>query len=86
MPTLSFFHGILIQMWWRDHPPPHFHVRYAGYKARYQIDPPLKLSGHLPPNAERLVLEWAQVHRAELLLSWETCILGATPSKIPGLP
>ena len=25
MPTLSFFYGILIQMFWNDHAPPHFH-------------------------------------------------------------
>ena len=25
VPTLSFFYGILIQMFWNDHAPPHFH-------------------------------------------------------------
>ncbi len=29
MPTISTFYGILVQMFWNDHPPPHFHVRYA---------------------------------------------------------
>jgi len=29
MPTLSTFHGILIQMFWADHAPPHFHALYA---------------------------------------------------------
>lgn len=27
MPTLSTFYGILIQMFWQDHPPPHFHAQ-----------------------------------------------------------
>ncbi len=25
MPTISTFYGILIQMFWKDHAPPHFH-------------------------------------------------------------
>lgn len=25
MPTISVFYGILIQMFWGDHAPPHFH-------------------------------------------------------------
>ena len=29
MPTLSAFYGIVIQMFWQDHPPPHFHALYA---------------------------------------------------------
>jgi hypothetical protein len=31
MPTISFFYGIVIQMYWRDHNPPHFHAYYQGY-------------------------------------------------------
>ena len=37
MPTISNFYGILIQMYWNDHAPPHFHVRYSGYKATIGI-------------------------------------------------
>jgi hypothetical protein len=29
MPTLSEFFGILIRMYWDDHPPPHFHAIYG---------------------------------------------------------
>ena len=29
MPTISTFYGILIQMFWNDHAPPHFHALYA---------------------------------------------------------
>jgi hypothetical protein len=29
MPTISFFYGIAIQMFWNDHAPPHFHARYG---------------------------------------------------------
>ena len=37
MPTISMFYGILIQMFWADHAPPHFHVLYAEYEAQINI-------------------------------------------------
>ena len=86
MPSLSFFHGILVQMFWDDHPPPHFHVRYAGCRGRYGIAPLIKLSGDIPPGAERLILQWALLHQVDLLSSWDMCERGDTPLKIPGLP
>jgi hypothetical protein len=30
MPELSRFYGIVIQMYYDDHAPPHFHALYAG--------------------------------------------------------
>jgi len=33
MPTISIFFGITVQMYWRDHPPPHVHVFYGGAEA-----------------------------------------------------
>ncbi|MFO7884061.1 MAG: DUF4160 domain-containing protein, partial [Desulfobacteraceae bacterium] len=26
MPTISVFYGIVIEMFWQEHPPPHFHA------------------------------------------------------------
>lgn len=37
MPTISVFYGILIQMFWRDHAPPHFHALYAEDEALIDI-------------------------------------------------
>lgn len=33
MPTISIFYGIVIQMFWREHGPPHFHALYAEHEA-----------------------------------------------------
>jgi hypothetical protein len=30
VPRISEFYGIVIEMYFRDHPPPHFHARYSG--------------------------------------------------------
>jgi hypothetical protein len=37
MPVIAEFYGIIIQMFWRDHNPPHFHARYGGAKAVFRI-------------------------------------------------
>ena len=33
MPTIAIFYGIVIQMYWRDHGPPHLHAFYQGFEA-----------------------------------------------------
>ena len=37
MPTISTFYGTLIQIFWQEHPPPHFHALYAEHEARIDI-------------------------------------------------
>jgi hypothetical protein len=38
MPEISRFYGIVVQLYYGDHPPPHFHVRYAGQIAKIDIE------------------------------------------------
>ena len=85
MPTLSSFYGILIQMYWRDHPPPHFHARYAGYVAKFSIENFARLIGYLPPAQERLVSRWAREHQDELREAWKLCQIGNPPPRIAPL-
>ena len=37
MPTITRFYGILIQMYFGDHAPPHFHALYAEFEALIDI-------------------------------------------------
>jgi hypothetical protein len=85
MPTLSTFYGILIQMFWKDHPPPHFHAVYAEHEALIDIQTLAVIQGGLPRRALALVLEWAQVHQAELLEDWQLCSQNQHPKKIQPL-
>lgn len=73
MPTICTFYGILIRMYFSDHPPPHFHVRYGEHKARYAIASGDLIDGELPARAERMVREWASAHRPELEQNWRRC-------------
>jgi len=86
MPTLSTFYGILIQMFWNDHAPPHFHVRYAEYRAQIDIGDLQIIEGSLPKRALDLVLEWAKQHQDELKENWELCVRRQSPKKIDPLP
>jgi hypothetical protein len=85
MPTISVFYGIVIQMFWKDHSPPHFHALYAEYEALIDIRTLEVIHGHLPKRALALVLEWTSEHRAELLEDWELCTRMQMPKKIEPL-
>ncbi|HYV98743.1 MAG TPA: DUF4160 domain-containing protein [Gemmatimonadaceae bacterium] len=82
MPTICSFFGIIIQMYWRDHAPPHFHVIYGEYEAAIEIRELRVLTGWLPKRTHALVREWAADHRAELLEDWELCRQMKTPKPI----
>lgn len=71
MPTISRFFGIVITINYSDHPPPHFHVRYAERRPLVSIDGFRVLRGQLPPRVRGLVVEWASGHVAELHRNWE---------------
>ena len=86
MPTISRFYGILIQMYFGDHVPPHFHALYAEFEALIEIQTLEVIRGSLPSRAMALVLEWAQQHREELRQDWELCVQNQQPMKILPLP
>lgn len=71
MPEISRFLGIIITMYYSEHPPPHFHARYGQYKAVISIEPPALIHGMLPPRVHGLVIEWAALNRNELLANWQ---------------
>lgn len=59
MPEISRFLGIIIAMFYKEHNPPHFHVRYNEYKATISINDLALLEEKLPPKVLGLVIEWA---------------------------
>ena len=71
MPVISRFYGIVILMFFQDHNPPHFHVKYEGQLAVYSIADCSLIAGKLPPRATRLIKEWAKIHKKELMEDWK---------------
>ena len=82
MPTISNFYGILIQMYWKDNQPPHFHAIYGSFEALIDINNLSVLNGKLPRRAIELVLDWAELHKQELLDNWNLCRNNQTPNMI----
>ena len=70
MPRISEFYGIVIEMYWSDHNPPHFHAKYGEHRAEFEIRNGDLLKGRLPSKAMALVVEWSTLHRDELLDRW----------------
>jgi hypothetical protein len=71
MPEISRFLGMIVRMYWDDHPPPHFHVEYGGVQATLRIDTLEVMRGQLPGRALALLAEWALAHREELRENWQ---------------
>lgn len=84
MPTISIFFGMTIQMYWRDHPPPHVHVFYGGAEALIAIETGDVLGGALPAGSLRVVRAWIADRRPELQANWERARLMRPLEQVPG--
>jgi len=82
MPTISQFFGIVIQMFWREHAPPHFHALYGEHEALIDIRTLEVIAGQLPRRALAMTVEWALEHRQGLMEDWELCQHKQYPRKI----
>ena len=72
MPEITRFLGIIITMYFDEHNPPHFHVRYNEYRASVEIKTLNIMIGLLPARVRGLVEEWGELHSDELLKMWES--------------
>jgi len=70
MPIISRFFGIVIYMYWKDHAPPHFHAKYGDDEIVVEIGTG-NVSGYMSNRAIKLIQEWRQLHKDELLKDWK---------------
>ena len=84
MPTIAWFYGIMIQMYYNDHEPPHFHARYGDAKAVVRLSDGEIISGELPPTATRLIRQWALARSAELQDNWQRARAHLPLEKVAG--
>ena len=85
MPEVSRFFGIIIRMFYDEHNPPHFHAEYQGAKAVFDFDGNL-LQGDLgSKTARKLIRDWIDLHRNELIEDWERARQDETLRKIAPL-
>ena len=84
MPEISRFYGIVIYMYIADHNPPHFHIWYDDYKATMTITDGIG-TGSLPRRAIKMVYEWLDLHKEELMENWERLSNRESANKIEPL-
>ena len=85
MPEISRFHGIVIAMYYAEHPPPHFHAGYGENRIRVEIQNGRIISGAFPNQAERHVLKWLELHRDDVTGNWELAVERKPLNKIDPL-
>jgi len=57
-------------MFYRDHVPPHFHATYGEYEVTIDVETGV-VHGRFPKRALRLVLEWLDLHKGDLMENWQ---------------
>lgn len=72
-------------MYFNDHMPPHFHAIYNDLEGIFDLTTLNMLEGNLPARVKGLVVEWASLHKEELLCNWNTLTLTGDFKKIKPL-
>lgn len=65
MPTLHVLNSIKIDVYSRDHPPPHFHAIYVEHEILIEIKTLKTYTGYLPSRQHKLVLQWAKEEKVK---------------------
>lgn len=86
VPRLAAFYGIVIYMYIRDHGLAHFHAHYGEDEAVIEVATGKLVAGGLPRRQMRMVREWTELHRRELLTAWQRASMGEPPGTIEPLP
>ncbi len=84
MPEISRFLGIVIGIFYSEHGAAHFHAVYGEYEISVEVESG-KIHGQFPARALRLVLEWASLHREELIENWQLARQGQPLRRIAPL-
>ena len=85
MPAISKFLGIIIAMYWDEHNPPHFHAIYQDYEISVDIQTGL-VNGQMSKRALKMIFEWLDLHKEELLQDWNLAQDRKALLKIEPLP
>ena len=74
MPVISKFYGITIKMYFlqNEHNPPHIHAFYGKYVSIININTLEEIEGNLPNKALKMVREWIELNKKEILEIWNT--------------
>lgn len=84
MPTIAFFNGIVIRMYFNDHEPAHFHAYRGEQHAKFEIATGQIIDGKMAAPQRRLVQKWIEMYKVELNAAWAAVCEHQAPERIPG--
>jgi hypothetical protein len=84
MPEISRFFGIAIGIFHNERGVAHFHAVYGEREITVEVESGA-IHGQFPARALRLVLEWANLHRGELIDDWQLAHQGQPLRRIAPL-
>jgi hypothetical protein len=86
VPRIASFQGLVVKLYFGDHPPPHVHI-YAGrvgrpgvQAARFSIDSGDLIDGTLPAAKLAAATSWCRRHREALSADWGRAQLDLHPT------
>ena len=85
MPVISLFYGIIVEIFYNEHIPPHFHARHGEDRAVIDIASGDVLEGELSRRDLRLVEAWLELNRESLMANWQLAREGREMFKIAPL-
>ena len=72
MPTVKRFDRSRVEMYFGDHPPPHFHViTRSNERIAVVIETTAVLAGYADPRDTTEALAWAKRNKADLRRRWQ---------------
>lgn len=85
MPEISRFFGIIIRMYYDDHPPAHIHAEYQGKKAKIDFLGNVLMGDLHSKTALRLIRDWLISRQGALEEDWELARQGKPLEKVAPL-
>jgi hypothetical protein len=67
MPTIKIIDSIKIDIYSREHPPPHFHAIYAEHEELIEIESLKTYIGKIPVTQRKKVTDWARINKDYLM-------------------
>jgi hypothetical protein len=67
VPTIKIIDSIKIDIYSREHLPPHFHLLYAEYEELIEIETLNTYIGYVPKKQRKKVTDWAMKNKNYLL-------------------
>jgi hypothetical protein len=71
MPRLKIIDSVKIDIYSREHPPPHVHVIFAEYEELIEIMTLETYKGFIPPKKRNKIILWIEKNQAMLLKNFK---------------